>query len=110
MLQDGWIGPRLIRRHDHPALCRALAGDRRTRGSACTLALLHWRPGDWTPDDTVLICTDGLHDTLGQDALEALFRTERPLEAQAAVFLDAVLAAGAPDNVSLILVRIARPV
>jgi len=181
LLQDGWIGPRLIRRHVHPALCRALAGDRRTRGSACTLAMLqwragrfsvlnvgdsrvyridregrwqqlsrdhtyfqsmvergeiaadqyvgqlyqdlehmlgadeaeddfaiHWRPGDWTPEETFLICTDGLHDTLGQDALEALFRTERPLDAQAAVFLDAVLEAGAPDNVSLILGRMAN--
>ncbi|CRI65656.1 putative stage II sporulation protein E [Thiocapsa sp. KS1] len=181
LLQDGWIGPRLIRRHVHPALCRALAGDRRTRGSACTLALLqwragrfsvlnvgdsrvyridragrwqqlsrdhtyfqsmvergeiaadqyvgqlyhdlehmlgaddaeddfaiHWRPGDWTPEETFLICTDGLHDTLGQEALEALFRTERPLKAQAAVFLDAVLEAGAPDNVSLILGRLAN--
>lgn len=183
LLQDGWIGPRLIRRHVHPALCRALAGSRRTRGSACTLALLqwragrfsvlnvgdsrvyridregrwqqlsrdhtyfqsmvergeiaadqyvgqlyhdlehmlgadeaeddfaiHWQLGDWTPDETFLICTDGLHDTLGQGALEALFRTERPLETQAAVFLDAVLEAGAPDNVSLILGRIASPV
>jgi serine/threonine protein phosphatase PrpC len=183
VLQDGWIGPRLIRRHVHPALCRALAGDRRTRGSACTLALLqwragqfsvlnvgdsrvyridregrwqqlsrdhtyfnsmvergevaadqsvgqlyqdlehmliadeaeedfaiHWQLGDWAPGDTVLVCTDGLHDTLGQQALEALYRAERPLEEQAAVYLDAVLDAGAPDNVSLILGRIAGPV
>jgi serine/threonine protein phosphatase PrpC len=183
LLQDGWIGPRLIRRHVHPALCRALAGDRRTRGSACTLALLqwragrfgvlnvgdsrvyridregrwqqlsrdhtyfesmvergeiaadqyvgklyhdlehmlgadeaeddfaiHWQLGDCTPGGTFLICTDGLHDTLGQETLEALFRTERPLEAQAAVFLDAVMDAGAPDNVSLILGRMASPV
>jgi PPM family protein phosphatase len=42
--------------------------------------------------------------------LEALFRTERPLVEQAAVFLDAVLEAGASDNVSLILGRMARPV
>ena len=183
LLQDGWIGPRLIRRHVHPALCRALAGDRRTRGSACTLALLqwhagqfsvlnvgdsrvyridregrwqqltrdhtyfnsmvergevaadqsvgqlyqdlehmliadeaeegfaiHWRLGDWAPGDTVLVCTDGLHDTLGQQALEAFYRAERPLAEQVAVFLDAVLDAGAPDNVSLILGRIAGPV
>ena len=48
LLQDGWIGPRLIRRHLHPALCRALAGDRRARGSACTLALLQWRAGQFS--------------------------------------------------------------
>jgi serine/threonine protein phosphatase PrpC len=181
LLQDGWIGPRLIRRHLHPSLCRALAGDRRTRGSACTLALLqwragqfsvlnvgdsrvyridregrwqqlsrdhtyfnsmvergeiaadqsvgqlyrdlehmliadeaeedfaiHWQLGDWAPGDTVLVCTDGLHDTLGQQALEAFYRAEHPLVEQVAVFLDAVLDAGAPDNVSLILGRMAN--
>jgi serine/threonine protein phosphatase PrpC len=181
LLQDGWIGPRLIRRHVHPTLCRVLAGDRRTRGSACTLALLqwragqfsvlnvgdsrvyridregrwqqlsrdhtyfnsmvergevaadqsvgqlyqdlehmliadaaeedfaiHWQLGDCAPGDTVLVSTDGLHDTLGQQTLEALYRAERPLEGQAAVYLDAVLDAGAPDNVSLILGRMAN--
>jgi len=42
-LQDGWIGPRLIRRHVHAQLCRQLVRDRRTRGAASTLALLQWR-------------------------------------------------------------------
>jgi serine/threonine protein phosphatase PrpC len=182
LLQDGWICPRLVRRHLHPALCLALAGDRRTRGAACTLAVLQWRTGrlsvlnvgdsrvyridragrweqlsrdhtylqsmvergeiapdpplarlyrhpehllvadearedfaihwwlgDWKSGDTILMCTDGLHDTLGQQVLETLFRAERPLKSQAAVFLDAVLKAGAPDNVSLILGRMATP-
>jgi hypothetical protein len=26
---------------------------------------IHWRLGDWVPGDTVLVCSDGLHDTLG---------------------------------------------
>jgi serine/threonine protein phosphatase PrpC len=69
---------------------------------------IHWRLGDWVPGDTVLICTDGLHDTLGQPALEALYRAERPLKEQVAAYLDAVLDAGAPDNVSLILGRMAN--
>ena len=45
LLQDGWIGPRLIRRHVHAHVCRQLARDRRTRGGASTLALLQWRAG-----------------------------------------------------------------
>ncbi len=42
-LQDGWIGPRLIRQHVQTHLCRRLAHDRRTHGAATTLALLQWR-------------------------------------------------------------------
>lgn len=179
-LQDGWIGPRLIRRHVHAHLCRQLARDRRTRGAASTLALLqwrghrcslvnvgdsriyridgdgrwerlsrdhtyfesmvergeiardqsvgqlyhdlehmlmadeeedgfaiHWRQVDGAAGDTFLLCTDGLHDTLGEARLAALYRPARPLREQAAAYLEAVLQAGAPDNVSLILVRLA---
>jgi serine/threonine protein phosphatase PrpC len=69
---------------------------------------IDWRRGDWAPGDTLLICTDGLHDTLGKQALEVLYHAERPLEEQAAIYLDAVLDAGAPDNVSLILGRMAN--
>ncbi|MFB1489095.1 MULTISPECIES: hypothetical protein [unclassified Thiocapsa] len=47
---------------------------------------IQWRVGDRSPNDTFLICTGGLRDRLGQEALEALFRTERPLEAHAADF------------------------
>lgn len=179
-LQDGWIGPRLIRRHVHAQLCQQLARDRRTRGAASTLALLqwrgnrcslvnvgdsrvyridrdgrwerrsrdhtyfesmvergeiardqsvgqlyhdlehmlmadeeedafavHWRQLDSAPGGTFLLCTDGLHDTLGEAQLAALYRSERPLREQAAAYREAVLHAGAPDNVSLILVRLA---
>ena len=179
LLQDGWIGPKLIRRHVHAHLCRQLARDRRTRGSASTLALLqwragrfsvvnvgdsrvyridrdgcwqrlsrdhtyfesmvergeiardrsvgqlyhdlehmltadaleddfaiHWRQGEWAPGDTFLLCTDGVHDTLGEALLQALFQPERALEDQVTVWRDAVLAAGAPDNFSLILLRL----
>ena len=179
-LQDGWIGPRLIRQHVHVQLCRQLARDRRTRGAASTLALLqwrghrcslvnvgdsriyriggdgrwerlsrdhtyfesmvergeiardqsvgqlyhdlehmlmadeeedgfaiHWRQLDSAAGDTFLLCTDGLHDTLGEAQLAALYRPDRPLQEQAAAYLDAVLRAGAPDNASLILVRLA---
>lgn len=178
-LQDGWIGPRLIRRHVHARLCQQLARDRRSRGAATTLALLQWRgnrfslvnvgdsrvyrmgeDGHWerlsrdhtwyqtmldrgelTPGqfvgqlyhdlehmliaddteddfavhwrqvvcaagDTFLLCTDGLHDTLGETRLAELYRPDCPLDQQATVYREAVLGAGAPDNISLILVRV----
>ncbi|MBV5274790.1 MAG: protein phosphatase 2C domain-containing protein, partial [Lamprocystis purpurea] len=162
LLQNGWIGPRLIRRHVHARLCRQLARDRRTRGSASTLALLqwragrfsvlnvgdsrvyridrdgrwqrlsrdhtyfesmvergeiardqsvgqlyhdlehmltadeeeddfavHWRQGEWALGDTFLLCTDGLHDTLGDTRLEAIYRAERPVDELAALYREA---------------------
>ena len=178
-LQDGWIGPRLIRRQVHAQLCRQLGRDPRTRGAATTLALLqwradqwslvnvgdsrvyridregdwrqlsldhtyrqsmiargeiaadqslgqlyndlehmliaddneddfpiHWRRGTWQPGDTFLLCTDGVHDTLGEARLQSLFQPGRAQLDQVAVWRDAVLAAGAPDNFSLILLRL----
>ena len=178
-VQDGWIGPRLIRRQVHAQLCRRLGRNPPTRGAATTLALLqwradqwslvnvgdsrvyrigregdwqqlsldhtyrqsmiarceiaadqslgqlyndlehmliaddaeenyaiHWRLGTWQPGDTFLLCTDGVHDTLGDARLQSLFHPGRMLVDQVAVWRDAVLAAEAPDNFSLILLRL----
>lgn len=177
-LQDGWLGPRALRRVVHPRLCRQLAPRTRFRSSATTLALLQWRagqfsalnvgdsriyciaidgrwqqlsldhsyyqsmlqrgelsPGDdvgqlyhdlehmissdeaeddfaihwqtgtWPQGATWLLCTDGLHDTLDGPALQALFDTEAPLAELAGRLRQAVLKAGAPDNLSFILLR-----
>ncbi|MBK1719708.1 PP2C family protein-serine/threonine phosphatase [Thiocystis violacea] len=176
--QDGWIGPRLIRRQVHPALCRRLARDRRTHGAATTLALLqwrdarfsvvnvgdsrvyrigadgvwqcvskdytyrqsmiergeiapeqsvgqlyhdleylliadegeddfavHWQQGEWAPGESFLLCTDGVHDTLGDERLAAFYRAELPVTEQVSRYREAVLVAGSPDNFSLILLR-----
>jgi serine/threonine protein phosphatase PrpC len=58
------------------------------------------------PGDTLLICTDGVHDTLG-NKLASLFDPQRSLPEQVTRWRKAVLNAGAPDNLSLIAVRIA---
>ena len=177
--QDGWIGPRLIRRQVHAQLCRQLGRNPQTRGAATTLAFLqwradqwslvnvgdsrvyrigqsgdwrqlsldhtyrqsmiargeiaadqslgqlfndlehmliaddnevdfaiHWQRGNWQTGDTFLLCTDGVHDTLGAAQLQALFQPGLDLVDQVAVWRDAVLAVGAPDNFSMILLRL----
>jgi PPM family protein phosphatase len=66
---------------------------------------VQWRQGDWTPGDTFLLCTDGVHDALGDDRLATLYRADLAVAEQASCYREAVLAAGAPDNFSLILLR-----
>ena len=66
---------------------------------------MHWRQGDRTPGDTFLLCTDGVHDTLGEARLRALYHAELTVGEQASRYREAVLTAGAPDNFSLILWR-----
>lgn len=178
LCQEGWIGPRMVRRFVHDALCRRLSGDPRRRESATTLALLqwhaerysvlnvgdsrvyridpagcwkrlskdhtyftsmvergeldpdqsvdglyhdlehmlsadasedgfavHWVQGEWAPGEMLLLCTDGMHATLGDERLQALLDPAAALDAQIAGLRQAVLTAGAPDNFSLIVLR-----
>ena len=177
-LQDGWIGPRALRRYIHPHLCRRLSMRSSFNRSATTLALLQWRegrfsalnvgdsriycisadgewcqvsldhtyyqsmvqrgelaPGDdvgqlyhdlehmissdeseddfaihwqsgvWPAGSTWLLCTDGLHDSLNPSEMQALFAPDATLVDLAGRYRQAVLEAGAPDNVSFILLR-----
>ena len=56
--------------------------------------------------DTLVLCTDGVHDTLGHK-LASLFDPQQSLTEQVTRWRKAVLKAGAPDNLSLIAVRAA---
>ncbi len=176
--QDGWLGPRAVRRWIHPRLCRRLSSRPTLRTSATTLAMLQWRDGhysalnvgdsriycispagEWqqvsldhtyyqsmiqrgelqrganvgqlyhdlehmiSADDsedefaihwqtgqlpeaaTWLLCTDGLHDSLSQTEMQALFDPKAPLTEIAERYRQAVLDAGAPDNLSFIFLR-----
>jgi len=55
--------------------------------------------------DSILLCTDGVHDTLTDSKMQQL--TEPSLDpcSQIAIWRNAVLAAGAPDNFSMILLK-----
>lgn len=55
--------------------------------------------------DTLLLCSDGIHDCLGEDQLRGMFDPARPLPDQVRIWREAVLQAGAPDNLSIILAR-----
>ena len=60
----------------------------------------------FAPWDSLLLCSDGLHDVLSEVELKNLYRPNFPPAMQVQLWLDAVLEAGAPDNVSIILARL----
>jgi protein phosphatase len=61
------------------------------------------------PNDLFLLCTDGLSKMVPDRQLEALLEQSDglPLDARAQRLVDAALAAGGEDNVSVLLVRVA---
>lgn len=59
------------------------------------------------PGDTILLCTDGLSDMLGEnDILTILGEYEADLEGAAQKMLDCALGNGGYDNITLILIRV----
>lgn len=59
----------------------------------------------WSPNDTLLLCTDGLTDMVEEGRIGTILTSNLSLEEQADRLLAAALAAGGTDNISLILVR-----
>ena len=66
---------------------------------------IHSRVVDIHAGDIVLITTDGIHETLDGGRLQNLYDPALPLPAQIDRWRDAVFAAGAPDNFSLIALK-----
>jgi len=58
------------------------------------------------PADRLMLCSDGLPRAVAQQTISALMRDTREPEATAGALVRAALEAGAPDNVSVIVVDI----
>ncbi|TVR58110.1 MAG: hypothetical protein EA420_17920 [Candidatus Competibacteraceae bacterium] len=58
------------------------------------------------PGDKLVLCSDGIHDQIGEDRLWALFDPALDGAAQAKIWRDAVWRDGAKDNFSLVVVAI----
>ena len=98
--QQGWASCDLEYAHIYDALDSCLiADDEETEFS------VHSRVSSFEVGDTLLLCSDGVHQTLGQKMLEQLFDPRLTTHCQVDIFRTAVLKAGAPDNFSLILVK-----
>jgi PPM family protein phosphatase len=55
--------------------------------------------------DALLLCSDGLHSVISDDAICAVLGSQERVEQQVTRLTEAALSAGAPDNVSCILLR-----
>lgn len=59
----------------------------------------------WKPGDVLLACSDGLSDFVTPDQLEQILSSATSLEEAASNAVECVKLLGAPDNVTVILVR-----
>jgi serine/threonine protein phosphatase PrpC len=59
----------------------------------------------WKPGSLALLSSDGLHGVVARDDLEKILRAEDPLETKCRRFIAAARAAGAPDNVTAVLIH-----
>jgi serine/threonine protein phosphatase PrpC len=59
----------------------------------------------WTPGAVVLLSSDGLHGVVGREQLEEILRAPDSLEAKCRRCIEAARAAGAPDNVTAVLLQ-----
>ncbi len=60
---------------------------------------------EFVPGDTLMLCSDGLHGVAGEAALAKALDEHSGLKEQAEALIAASLARGAPDNVTVVLVR-----
>ncbi|MGY6555642.1 MAG: PP2C family protein-serine/threonine phosphatase [Wenzhouxiangella sp.] len=61
--------------------------------------------GQWQADQLMLLCSDGLSGEISDEQIAAVLRDETHMERKVQSLLEHVTAAGARDNVSIILIR-----
>ena len=54
----------------------------------------------------ILLCSDGLHGVVPDEEIERVFQTQTALEDKGKTLIEAAKKAGAPDNVTAVLLRV----
>ncbi|MCY4597524.1 MAG: protein phosphatase 2C domain-containing protein [Bryobacterales bacterium] len=60
---------------------------------------------DFTAGDILLLCSDGLHGEVSAEAISEALASDASLESKAAALIQSALGRGAPDNLTIVLVR-----
>jgi protein phosphatase len=103
LIDRGALTDAQARRHpQRSVVLEALDGTPREPGAVATYPA---RAGD-----RLLLCSDGLSDVLGDEEIAALLAAERDVHRCAGLLVDHALAAGARDNVTVVVADVvARP-
>ena len=97
LMRAGYLTPEQAENHPNKNVILRAVGTE--EGIDVDLAVEERRPGDlW------LICSDGLHGMVSDSRMEAILGVNTP-EAAAKLLMDAALAAGGRDNISVVLVK-----
>ena len=97
LVRAGYLTPEQAENHPNKNVILRAVGTE--EGIDIDLAVEERKPGDlW------LICSDGLHGMVKDDKMEAILSVNTA-EAAANILMDAALAAGGRDNISVVLVQ-----
>jgi PPM family protein phosphatase len=69
------------------------------------LVSVHITERPWAAGDKLLLCSDGLHGVVGDDALAQVLRDQAEPREAARVLVDLALARGSRDNVTAVVIR-----
>ncbi len=70
---------------------------------------VHLKEVELSAGDLLLLCSDGLHGYVAEDRIAALIGTAQPIAARTEALIADTRSAGAPDNVSAVLVQFFGP-
>ncbi len=97
LVRMGYLTPEQAEKHPNRNVITRAVGTE--KGIEVDLATEERQPGDvW------LICSDGLHGMVPESRIEELLKTNEP-KAAAQKLMDAALAAGGRDNISVVVLR-----
>jgi protein phosphatase len=98
-VRRGLITPEEAERSPHKhVITRAIGTDETVQVDRRLMAI--------EPGDVFLLATDGLHGVVGDDDIAAILQVERDITCAATRLVEATLDGGAPDNVTVVLLRI----
>jgi serine/threonine protein phosphatase PrpC len=98
MVQRGLLSPAELATHPMRNVLTQSAGSQEEVD-------VHILEEDVREGDTLLLCSDGLYGVVDDSEIGFILGVEETLEGASRRLVDATIAAGAPDNVSVVLVR-----
>ena len=95
---DRSVSPEQLRKHPYRHMLTKAVGSEPVVGAETTVA-------EFGPNDILLLCSDGLHGVLEDEEIAAALATGGSLREKAEALVASTLDHGAPDNVTVLLVR-----